>query len=56
MEKAIVALGHKLLVGNPARPQMTRGANAWAKPGRPVDLRECYEDGEGDLCMMEAKA
>jgi hypothetical protein len=28
------------------------GANAWAKPEALLICGECYEDGEGNICMM----
>lgn len=30
------------------------GVNAWAKPETALICGECYNDGEGDICMMEA--
>jgi hypothetical protein len=30
------------------------GQNAWAKPGALLICGECYEDGDGEICVMEA--
>jgi predicted SprT family Zn-dependent metalloprotease len=30
------------------------GANAWAKPETSLICGECYDDGEGEICVMEA--
>jgi predicted SprT family Zn-dependent metalloprotease len=32
------------------------GQNAWAKPDAVLICGECYEDGEGDVCLMLAEA
>jgi predicted SprT family Zn-dependent metalloprotease len=31
------------------------GTNAWAKPDTALICGECYEDGEGDICVMESE-
>lgn len=30
--------------------------NAWAKPGAVLICGECYDDGEGEVCILEAEA
>lgn len=30
--------------------------NAWAKPGVTLICGECYDNGEGEICIMEAEA
>jgi predicted SprT family Zn-dependent metalloprotease len=32
------------------------GQNAWAKPAALLICGECYDDGEGEICVMEAEA
>jgi len=31
------------------------GQNAWAKPDASLICGECYDDGEGDICQLEAE-
>jgi hypothetical protein len=31
------------------------GQNAWAKPGSLLICGHCYDDGEGDICIMMAE-
>jgi predicted SprT family Zn-dependent metalloprotease len=67
--KRLEATGFKLrwqsLAADPERKKkaMTRakyscpgcGLNAWAKPGALLICGECYDDGEGEICIMEAE-
>ncbi len=32
------------------------GQNAWAKPDASIICGECYDDGEGDIFLMEAES
>jgi ribosomal protein S27AE len=31
------------------------GQNAWAKPDASLICGNCYDDGEGDICLMAAE-